>query len=242
MKKVLTLLLTLTVLLLSFGFASCGETEMEETAEPYVIATVFPQEGRNDYTGIVRQVGTIGGKPLIKVETPNLDGWYVTFSSDNEKMLTVDEDGYCDIIRGGTVYVTVTYTNGVDKVTDIVSWYNHHWNRDIELYFRGEGMDPPGDYMRSSWEFSLGTPVALEPLLVFPTGEFRDVIIRSVDIVDESVLTYENGVLTPVSAGTTDIEIDCSWRGYTSSSWTGSSSHGGTGSADLHRKITVTVS
>ncbi len=231
---------------MSLGFVACGETEGGkgdyDTSEvqPYVIASPYPVEGRNDITGIIRQIGTIGNKPYIKVETPNLEGWYVTYTSDNENMLTVDENGKCEVWRGGTVYVTVTYTNGIDKVTDVVTFYNYHWNRDIDLFFRDEGMDS-GDYMMTEWNLSVGDAKELKPILAFSSGLFYDAIIESVTITDESVLSYENGVLTPLKAGKTDIVIDCSWRGYNSTSWDSGDTYG-TGSADLKRTITVTVS
>ncbi len=248
MKKVLTLLITIILCFLSFGLTACGGTEEgnskydTQEVQPYIIASLYPVEGRNTVTGIYRQVGCIGNKPLIRVETPELEGWYVTYASDNERMCTVDENGRCEVFRAGTVYITVTYTNGVDKVTDILSMYNTHWNRDIDVFFRGEGLDPAGDFMSKEWTMSLGSPVTLTPLLVFSSGMFDDCEIMSINIADKGVLTYENGVLTPVSAGSTKIVIDCTWRGFTSTSFAGDSTYGGTGSADLKREITVTVS
>ena len=117
MKKFLTLILILIISLLTCGFAGCGETQEEDNqVKPYVKATFYALEGYNSVTGIMRQTSAYGAQPYIVVETPELEGWYVTFSSDNEQMLTVDADGRCEVWRGGTCYVTVTYTNGVDKV------------------------------------------------------------------------------------------------------------------------------
>ena len=241
MKKVLTLILILITSVLSCGFAGCGETQEPETqVEPYVKATFYMLTSYNAVTGIMRQTSSYGAQPYIVVETPDLEGWYVTFSSDNEKMLTVDETGKCDIWSGGTVYITVTYTNGVDKVTDIVSMYNTHWNRDIDVFYRADGLDPAGDFMSSNWTMTVGNDVELTPLVVYSAKMFYDGEIRSVTSTDESILAFEDGKLVPKKAGTVTIVIDCTWRGLTSSSY-GAGGNPGTGSADLKRTITVTV-
>lgn len=241
MKKFLTLILILILSLLTCGFAGCGETQEEDNqVEPYVIATFYAIESYNTVTGMVRQVSAYGAQPYIIVKTPELEGWYVTFSSDNEKMLTVDADGRCEVWSGGTCYVTVTYTNGVDKVCDIVSMYNTHWNRDIELYFRAPGLDPTGDNVNHTWSMNAGEAVELTPLLVYSAKMFYDTEIRSVTSTDESVVAFEDGKLVPKKAGTATVVIDCTWRGLTSTSY-GPGGNPGTGSADLKRTVTVIV-
>ncbi len=242
MKRILILLLTLIISLLSLGFISCGAEEGNDKSEvePYVVAYVYPQStdsGRNAVTGLFRRTMTLGGTDYIKVETPELEGWYVTYVSDNENMLTVDENGVCTILRAGTVYVTVTYTNGVDKVTDIVSWYNTHWNRQVDVFYRGEGMDP--HLAADNWTFTLGQPKEINPTLYFSGHYYDDAIIDKVTFSEEGVLSYENGVLTPLAKGTVTMTIECDWRGYKYNSWTGN--EGETGSANLRRVITVTV-
>ena len=244
MKKVLTILLILIVSVLSFGIVGCDNAEKEPKVEPYILASLYPVEGYNAVTGMMRQVGVIGQKPYIRVEHPNLEGWYVTYSSDNETMLTIDDEGRCDVWRAGTVYITVTYTNGVDKVTDMLSMYNTHWNRDIDVFFRAPGLDT-GDRLTSFWSMTVGNDIELNPLLVFSSGQFDDCILESVTSSDEEILAFEDGKLVAKQPGVVEIVVDCSWRGYTYKSWSGGGGSGtgntDSGSADLRRTITVTV-
>lgn len=247
MRKILTLILSLITLLLSFGFASCGEPEGEvdkgNNVEPYIIAKVSPGAGRNQFSAHYYCTGRLGANVIFKCETPELEGWYITYSCDNvDKIHLNEEDGTYEGYKAGICYITVTYTNGVDKVTDMVCCYYGNFNEDIDVFFRSDpGLDK-GDYMSLNWQLTSGKSVVLEPLLIYYNRSFDDAIIKSVTIEDNSILSYEDGVLTALSAGTTKIVIDCTWRGYTYKSWGAGSSSSGSGSADLRREITVTVS
>ena len=244
MRKFLILILCLVTAFLSFGFASDSESEKEANEiEPYIIAKVTNVSGRNQYNALYYCTGKLGTKVAFTCETPELDGWYITYSCDNvDKIHLNEEEGTYEGYIHGTSYITVTYTNGVDKVTDMICCYYGHYNEDIDVFFRSDpGLDK-GDNMSLNWQLSVGKFVELDPLLIYNNRSFDDAVIRSVTIDDSSILSYENGVLTALSAGTTKIKIDCTWRGYTSNSWKESSSSGGSGSADLYREITVTLS
>ena len=242
MKKFLLILLTLIVSALSLGFASCGEAEVEPEVEPYIIAKLSPSCSRNQHSALYYATGVLGQVVTFVCETPKLEGWYITYSADNVDKTPVDEEnGKYEAYNTGICYITVTYTNGIDKVTDMICCYYDHRNLEIDVFFSSNSGLYTTEKMSKNWELSLGTPIELSPILFFNNKRFDDAIISSITIEDQSILSYENGVLTPLSAGTTKILIDCTWRGYNSTSW-GNKGKEGTGSADLKREITVTVS
>ena len=128
-----------------------------------------------------------------------------------------------------------------NSVQVLNQYINNDGNYDIDVFFRSySGLDKTE--MLNKWQLSLDTPVELTPKLFYRNKSFDDAIIESITVEDESILSYENGVLTPLKTGTTKIIIDCSWRGYTYTSWDNGGKREGTGSADLRREVVVTVS
>ncbi|WP_129664018.1 Ig-like domain-containing protein [Phytoactinopolyspora endophytica] len=133
---------------------------------------------------------------------PGEDG--VTFSSDDESVATVDDNGTVTALQPGTATIESGYTSGSQSVTDTLTVTVHDKVLDSVL----AGTETLGVEEGGS------TPITVSALW----SDGTDVDLSEIDLSyssgDESVATVDtDGTLTGVAPGTATIRVTGSWNG-----------------------------
>ncbi len=164
------------------------------TAESAVKVEIKPESvniGDSKITLEVAESGTGAIFPLtVDISPSNATNKDVIWTSDNESVATVDENGIVKAVAGGTAVITATTVAGGKKDTCIV---------DVKQYAKAiEISDAPDN-------FYVGRTHTLEAIFLPSTTTYRDVIWES---SDESVVTVSSsGVLEAKKAGTATITV-----------------------------------
>ena len=183
------------------------------------------------YITIVDHVGTknveFGGTPNVLVEHPDIEGWYVIYSSSNENLFPVNDFGVVTMKSfPGRFTITATFTNGIDSVSASAEFYSYYQyskrNYPVEAFYVGDpasGSNYDTSYdmtkLTNQWSIKLGRSHDLKPYIFFNNrGPHYDANIK-VDIEDKSVVTYSNGKFNPLKKGSTTVTITAEWRTIT---------------------------
>ncbi len=244
------------------------------------LTTITPKEDVNVYASATPQlillvngiqgkgyVGDTGTRVLVEIKTPKLDGWSISWSSNDPESLiaTTTSRGIEFYVIGHTNNtVTVTYSNGFDSITASQRIECYHWDAHMSFYFMpGEPTvyDEAAHYAMTDiyreYTVPLGGRVAFEDVRMRKGNLiFRDAYVETVKIEDESILSYdkEEQAFVGLKAGTTKVTVYGRWYSFHGKTITGgpasydnlpwndpSSPKKGSGSEGLTREMIITV-
>ena len=209
MKKLITKLTCILMLIcmMSVGaFVACNGGSNDNQND--VVFTLKLNQTRLDTT--------VGDFNTIKVTNIDSDA-VVTWSSSDQSVASVDENGSIESLKEGTAKITATYSNYTADCTVNVSF----------------GMNVPQLVIKNATNnFVIGksqTAFPFEVSVLFNGREYKDVSIQCSSA--RNVVEFDaNGNMFAKSVGTEEVVFDATWRGYTKERF-----------PSLSTKISVTV-
>lgn len=149
----------------------------------------------------VKQYSMIIGDELLLSMDYDLDkNAEFSYSSSNESVATVDEEGKVSAINSGTATITVKYGTASDSCEITVD------RGDVLAYLDYEQITT------DSLNICLNESLSLQPRVSFNGKYFDDAVVEYV-LSNPSVGKVENGVFTGTQIGETEIYVSAVWRG-----------------------------
>ena len=192
MKKIRTTLVFLMVLLCALSFAACNkdDTEREEINSNEKPLTVAVKE----YDLIV------GDETIVSVDYVTKEGKVLSFSSADETVAKVSENGTISAIGIGETTVTVKY--GEETVSVSVKVGLGDLVPTLVLKHVSQG----------AFTMAVGDKLEISPVISFNGKEFLPDEI-SFSQTNASVADITNGVIEPKTKGNTEVTLSCKWQG-----------------------------
>ena len=197
MKKFsLVLFSILLACICALGMLACAKNGGEEDPDlppstlPPTAPTLELTDG--DLTLILGDTYTVG------VNYTAIEGQTLSWSSENESAVSVDDDGNLTALAVGSSKITVTYGQLSDSCTVTVGLGNKMPRLELAL----SGIQ----------KIAKGESIDLEPTVVFNGKSYTDFTANYL-FSDSTIGSMDGSVFTAVKGGTTQITVTASWNG-----------------------------
>lgn len=151
---------------------------------------------------------TVGEEKYISAQTNNLDGYTLSFASNNDKVACVDNSGKITAFSEGTAVITATYTNGTKTKTATCNLAVGFGNYVPFLEIEGG--------LEDVTQIALNDKLAVTPFVSFNNISFYDATFEYSSLDSSIVEVNENGELVAKAIGETFIVVNATWRDKTS--------------------------
>ena len=188
------------------SFVACqNATDKPKAEEPFESETTATLEVNNDAVSLI-----LGEETYLDVTYIPKDGYALSFSSSDDTVVSVDENGKCLSKNLGQATITVSYSNGLDVLTDTATVVVELGNNIPSLTLIGVSNEQN--------QIALNGALKIQSRISF-NGRF----FEADDIaytVSNSLGNIVDGVFTPTKTGEGTIEIHAEWCGVNAPSLT----------------------
>ena len=208
------LLTVMGVLLTGVAFSGCssckssGDSSSSDSDNPQVIKPFEPTISLNKSEMTL----ILGDEASILPTYTNVDGWILSYQSENEAVVKISDTGIITAYNTGKTNVKAVYGNGTEKIEALCAVTVTMGDYKPVLEVNG-GLDAETN-IKVNKTF---TPI---PYIQFNGKKFNDVqcsykIVENPDVVSVS----ETGEITGLKVGKASIEMSATWRGMTASDY-----------------------
>ena len=203
MKKFLLLILTLCMS--AFLGCSCGDNgdgPIVETLPPAPEAEATLSLDSSELSLIV------GEEKYLSAQTNNLDGYTLSFASNNDNVALVDNAGKITAFSEGTAVITATYTNGTKTKTATCNLAVGFANYVPFVEIDGGLQDVT--------QIALNDTLSVSPYISFNNLAFYDATYEYTSLNNAIVEVNGNNELVAKGLGETFVVVKATWRNKTS--------------------------
>lgn len=188
-KKLVVLASVFLMAVTAFAVGGCGSNKNPSQNSPSYTVTLSSET----------LLLMLGDQATLLAEYDQQDGAEISFTSSNPSIVSVDEYGRLEALRLGTATITVRYGEASDTCAVTVGM------GDLLPVLQMPNV-PDGEItLTNSSELDLSGTV------LFNEKTYDDVVL-TYELSDESVGEIVDGVFKPLTAGTTEIRVQATWR------------------------------
>ena len=211
-KKFKMLYLALVLSSMLFAVVGCKGDTSENSSSSSTINSAWIEEGKAEVKTPTISLSTthkellLGEETYLTVTGENIEGYTLTYRSDNEKVATVSGNGLVTAVGEGSATITAEYwkedAESVSATCTISSSFGDY-RPELRVYNTNDG----------ALAISKGSSFQLNVGVEFNNKSFDDAEL-TYKVKNTSIIEIdETGEITPKAIGETEIVIDCTWRG-----------------------------
>lgn len=207
MKKTKKLLVVIFAALAATSLAACFGANGDQTNTPLGGNQVIEYPKNETVASINLAVTSrnlvIGDTYLLQPNYNKIDGYYLKFSSSNDKVVSVNDLGLVTALNSGSATVKAIYTNGKKAVEA---------SMEISCDFGSYLPEVKLANVNDDVSLFVGKDFKLNPYVTFNGTSFEDGTF-GYSIEDTSIATISGKAIKAVKTGETSLIINGEWRG-----------------------------